>query len=139
MEKTSQKALPGAGVIYTCPMHPQIRHKGPGNCPICGMTLEPLVATVEEGPNVELRDMSRRFWVGLVLTVPVLFLEMGSHVPALGLHPLVVPRTSSWVQFVLSTPVVRWAGWPFFQRGWASIVDCIIANALRLRSLSFST
>ncbi len=87
------------------------------------MTLEPLVATAEDDPNVALRDMSRRFWVGLVLTVPVLFLEMGSHIPALGLHHLVSPGTSNWIQFVLSTPVVLWAGWPFFQRGWASVVD----------------
>jgi Cu+-exporting ATPase len=122
MGKTSQKTLPTAGVIYTCPMHPQIRLKGPGNCPICGMTLEPLVATAEDSLNYELKDMFRRFWVGLVLSVPVLFLEMGSHVPALGLHHLVSPRTSSWIQLVLSTPVVLWAGWPFFQRGWASVV-----------------
>jgi P-type Cu+ transporter len=123
MENISQKTLPGAGAIYTCPMHPQIRHRGPGNCPICGMTLEPLVATVEEGTNVELRDMSRRFWVGLVLTIPVFFLEMGSHIPALGLYHLVSPTASSWIQFAFSTPVVLWAGWPFFQRGWASVVD----------------
>jgi len=122
MGKTSQKTLSAAGVIYTCPMHPQIRLKGPGNCPICGMTLEPLVTTTEDSPNLELEDMSRRFWVGLVLSVPVLFLEMGGHIPALGLHNLVSPRVSSWIQLVLSTPVVLWAGWPFFQRGWASVV-----------------
>jgi Cu+-exporting ATPase len=86
------------------------------------MTLEPLVATAEDGPNLELKDMSRRFWVGLVLSVPVLFLEMGGHIPALGLHNLVSPKISSWIQLVLSTPVVLWAGWPFFQRGWASVV-----------------
>jgi Cu+-exporting ATPase len=120
--KTSRKTLSAAGMIYTCPMHPQIRLKGPGNCPICGMTLEPLVATAEDGPNLQLKDMSRRFWVGLVLSVPVLFLEMGGHIPALGLHNLVSPRISSWIQLVLSTPVVLWAGWPFFQRGWASVV-----------------
>jgi Cu+-exporting ATPase len=120
--KTSRKTLSAAGVIYTCPMHPQIRLKGPGNCPICGMTLEPLVATAEDSPNLELKDMSRRFWVGLVLSVPVFFLEMGGHIPALGLHNLVSPRISSWIQLVLSTPVVLWAGWPFFQRGWASVV-----------------
>ena len=116
MEKAPQKSLSAAGVTYTCPMHPEIRQRGPGNCPICGMTLEPLVVTTEDSPNVELRDMSRRFWVGLALTIPVLFLEMGSHIPGLGLHDLVSPRTSSWVQFILSTPVVLWAGWPFFQR-----------------------
>jgi Cu+-exporting ATPase len=86
------------------------------------MTLEPLVATAQDSPNLELKDMSRRFWVGLVLSVPVLFLEMGSHIPALELHDLVSPRTSSWIQLVLSTPIVLWAGWPFFQRGWASVV-----------------
>jgi Cu+-exporting ATPase len=123
MEHPAQKTLSAAGAIYTCPMHPLIRHKGPGNCPICGMTLEPLAATVEEGASVELHDMSRRFWVGLVLTTPVLLLEMGSHLPALGLHHLVSPETSSWIQFALSTPVVLWAGWPFFQRGWASVVN----------------
>jgi P-type Cu+ transporter len=120
--KTSRETSSAAGVIYTCPMHPQIRLEGPGNCPICGMTLEPLVATAGDGPNLELKDMSRRFRVGLVLSVPVLFLEMGGHIPALGLHTLVSPRISSWIQLVLSTPVVLWAGWPFFQRGWASVV-----------------
>ena len=123
MGKPSQRTSPGAGAIYTCPMHPQVRHMGAGNCPICGMTLEPLVATAEEGPNLELRNMSRRFWLGLVLTVPVFFLEMGSHIPTLGLHHLVSPKTSSWIQFAFSTPVVLWAGWPFFQRGWRSVVD----------------
>jgi Cu+-exporting ATPase len=123
MEKMPQKAIAGPGAIYTCPMHPQIRHKGPGNCPICGMTLQPLVATAEEGPNIELRGMSRRFWVGLVLTVPVFFLEMGSHIPIFGLHNLVRATTSSWIQFLLATPVVLWAGWPFFQRGWASVAE----------------
>jgi P-type Cu+ transporter len=111
-----------AGVIYTCPMHPQIRQVGPGNCPICGMTLEPVRATEEVGDNRELVDMTRRFWVGLVLTLPVLVLEMGGHIPALGLHDLVPPRISTWIQFALSTPVVLWAGRPFFERAWASIV-----------------
>jgi P-type Cu+ transporter len=82
------------GVIYTCPMHPQIRQVGPGNCPICGMTLVPVVPTADVGENRELADMSRRFWVGLVLTLPVLVLEMGGHIPALGLHDLVPPRKS---------------------------------------------
>jgi Cu+-exporting ATPase len=122
-EKSSQRALPGADAIYACPMHPQIRHAGPGNCPICGMTLEPLVVTAEQNPNAELRSMSRRFGVGLVLTIPVFALEMGSHIPALGLRTFISAGTSGWIQFVLSTPVVLWAGWPFFQRGWASVVD----------------
>ncbi len=112
---------PAAGAIYTCPMHPQIRQVGPGNCPICGMTLEPVEVSAEAAPNHELADMSRRFWVGLVLTLPVFILEMGGHIPALGLHELVPPVWSVWIQFVLATPVVLWAGWPFFQRGAASV------------------
>jgi Cu+-exporting ATPase len=116
------KAQPAKlGATYTCPMHPQIRQAGPGNCPICGMTLEPVEVTAEAAPNHELADMSRRFWIGLVLTLPVFILEMGGHIPGLGLHDLVPPQTSIWIQFVLSTPVVLWAGWPFFQRGWASV------------------
>ena len=107
---------------YTCLMHPQVRQAGPGQCPICGMTLEPVTATAEAGENQELEDMSRRFWVGLVLTVPVFILEMGGHIPALGLDKLVSPQISTWVQFAFSTPVVLWAGWPFFQRAWASVV-----------------
>jgi P-type Cu+ transporter len=118
---TSPGELDGAPV-YTCPMHPQIREPAPGNCPICGMTLEPVKASATPGENRELVDMSRRFWVGLVLTLPVFILEMGGHIPGLGLHRLVPPLTSIWIQFVLSTPVVLWAGWPFFERGWASLV-----------------
>ena len=108
--------------IYTCPMHAQIRQPGPGICPICGMTLEPVKASAEAGENQELVSMSRRFWIALVLTVPVFGLEMGGHVATLGLDHLVAPRLSSWIQFALSTPVVLWAGWPFFQRAWASVV-----------------
>jgi len=110
------------GTIYTCPMHPQIRQEAPGSCPICGMTLEPLQATAEAGPNTELIDMTRRFWIGLVLALPVVVLEMGGHIPALALHELVPPRVSVLSQFVLATPVVLWAGWPFFERAWASVV-----------------
>jgi Cu+-exporting ATPase len=108
--------------IYTCLMHPEIRQEGPGSCPICGMALEPLQVTAEAGPNPELADMSRRFWIGLALTVPVFLLEMGGHVPALGLHHFVPPQLSAWIQLVLATPGVIWAGWPFFRRGWASLV-----------------
>ena len=111
------------GAIYTCPMHPQIRQNGPGNCPICGMALEPETVTASDEPNAELADMSRRFWIGLVLALPVLVLEMGSHIPGLAIHSLVPPGISIWVQFALSTPVVLWAGWPIFQRGWASLVN----------------
>jgi P-type Cu+ transporter len=116
------KAPPPAnlGATYTCPMHPEIQQRGPGSCPICGMALEPLMVTAEAAPNHELRDMTRRFWIGLALALPVFVLEMGSH---LGLHALVSPQLSIWIQFVLSTPVVLWAGWPFFQRGWASVIS----------------
>jgi Cu+-exporting ATPase len=107
-----------AGVAHTCPMHPQIRQIGPGSCPICGMALEPTVVTAEAGPNAELADMTRRFRIGLALALPVFGLEMGSHVPGLGLVPM---RISVWVQFALATPVVLWAGWPFFVRAWASV------------------
>jgi Cu+-exporting ATPase len=115
-------AVTAEGTIYTCPMHPQIRQIGPGNCPICGMTLEPVKITAEVGENAELTDMSRRFWVGLALALPVFVLEMGSHIHALGLHNLVPERISIWIQFALSTPVVLWAGWPFFTRAWASVL-----------------
>ena len=115
----SEPAKPGT--IYTCPMHPQIRQVGPGSCPICGMALEPVEATADAGPNHELADMTRRFWIGLALTLPVFVLEMGSHIPGLGLHDIVPPATSIWIQFALATPVVLWAGWPFFQRGAASV------------------
>ncbi|PKH41768.1 Cu+-exporting ATPase [Nocardioides alpinus] len=105
---------------YTCPMHPEIRQPGPGSCPICGMALEPVLVTADTGPNAELAGMTRRFWVGVVLSIPVLILGMGGDLfPAL--HDLISPRTSAWVQLVLATPVVLWAGWPFFQRGWTSV------------------
>ncbi len=105
---------------YTCPMHPEIRQVGPGSCPICGMALEPVEITADSGPNPELADMSRRFWFGLALALPVFLLEMGGHLfPAV--HDVISPKTSTWIQFVLATPVVLWAGWPFFKRGWASV------------------
>ncbi|MGN6462460.1 MAG: HAD-IC family P-type ATPase, partial [Pseudolabrys sp.] len=116
-DKAPQEDVP-EGTIFTCPMHPEIRQVGPGTCPICGMALEPDVVTLDSGPNPELVDMTRRFWVALALTVPVFVLEMGAHV---GLQ-LLDPVTSNWVQFVLATPVVLWAGWPFFVRGAQSLV-----------------
>lgn len=109
-----------AGTIYVCPMHPQIRQVGPGSCPICGMALEPEVMTAEEGSSHELIDMTRRFWVGVVLTLPIFALEMGAHLT--NMH-FVTGATSNWIQMVLATPVVLWAGKPFFERGWASIVS----------------
>ncbi|WP_028054465.1 copper-transporting P-type ATPase [Sinorhizobium medicae] len=108
------------GVIYTCPMHPQVRQIGPGNCPICGMALEPEVITAETGPSAELVDMRRRFWIGLVLTSPVLALEMGGHLT--NLHMLLGAQTSNWLQLVFATPVVLWAGAPFFERAWRSLI-----------------
>jgi heavy metal translocating P-type ATPase len=108
-------------VEYTCPMHPEIRQMGPGNCPICGMALEPVIATGETGESPELRDMTRFFWIGLALTLPVVVLEMGGHLFDFG-H-LVAPQTSNWVQMLFGTPVVLWAGWPFFVRGWQSLVN----------------
>ena len=105
---------------YTCPMHPEIRQAGPGACPICGMALEPVLITAEDGPSEELLDMTRRFWVGLVLALPVVLLEMGGHLFDV-VHDAVPPTASAWIQLVLATPVVVWAGWPFFVRGWASV------------------
>lgn len=116
-------AAAAEGVTYTCPMHPQIRRDAPGSCPICGMTLEPLIVTAEVQPNAELADMTRRLWIGLVLTLPVFVLEMGGHIPSLGFHRFVSPSLATWIEFVLATPVVLWAGWPFFERGWASVVN----------------
>lgn len=108
-----------AGTIYTCPMHPEIRQEGPGACPICGMALEPDIVTADSGPNPELADMTRRFWIGALLTAPVFVLEMGSHLA--GGHGLIAQNLSNWIQFALATPVVLWAGWPFFERGWQSL------------------
>ena len=104
---------------YTCPMHPQVRQLGPGNCPICGMALEPLIATAETSESPELRDMTRRFWIGAVLTLPVFALEMGGHLT--NLNHLLGQQLSNWIQLVLGTPVVLWAGWPFFVRAAASV------------------
>lgn len=118
-EAKAPESLPD-GTIYTCPMHPQIRQVGPGSCPICGMALEPVLASAEAQPNVELIDMTRRFWIGLVLSLPVVALEMGGHLTGLG-HYLSQPA-SNWIQMILATPVVLWAGWPFFVRGWNSLV-----------------
>ena len=114
-----QSKSAASGAEYTCPMHPQIRQAGPGNCPICGMALEPVLATAETGDSPELRDMSRRFWGGLALTAPVFALEMGGHL--VDIHHLIAQQTSNWVQMLFGTPVVLWAGWPFFVRAWASI------------------
>src|ERR1700728_4680049 len=107
------------GAIYTCPMHPQIRQDHPGACPICGMALEPELATEATGPSAELVDMTRRFWIALALTVPVVALAMGGHLA--NLHMLLSPVILNWIELILATPVVLWAGWPFFERAWASL------------------
>ncbi|MFH1346354.1 MAG: heavy metal translocating P-type ATPase [Pseudomonadota bacterium] len=108
------------GTVYTCPMHPQIRQIGPGSCPICGMALEPELVSLDDQPNPELADMSRRFWLGLALALPVVVLEMGGHL--VGGHGWIDQTLSNWIQFVFAAPVVLWAGWPFFVRGWQSLV-----------------
>ena len=115
-DRTSPAAASDA--IYTCPMHPEVRQVGPGSCPICGMALEPELPTAESGPNPELTDMTRRFWVALALAIPVVVLGMGLEL--LGLH-WVSGQLSNWLQLGFATPVVLWAGWPFFARGWASL------------------
>ena len=112
-----------AGAIYICPMHPEVRREGPVSCPICGMALEPEAPSAEAAPNPELRDMTRRFWIGGALALPVFLLEMGGHIAGLGLKALVPADISIWIQLVLATPVVLWAGAPFFVRGWASVLS----------------
>ncbi|MGA3307465.1 MAG: heavy metal translocating P-type ATPase [Xanthobacteraceae bacterium] len=119
---------PAEGTIYTCPMHPEVRQVGPGSCPICGMALEPVTVSAETAPNHELADMTRRFWIGLALSVPVVALEMGGHLA--GHHMPIGATLSQWIQFALATPVVLWAGWPFFVRG---------AQSLRTRHLNMFT
>jgi len=108
---------------WTCPMHPQIVRDVPGSCPICGMALEPRAAGAEEGPDPELADMTRRFWIGLGLSVPLLAFAMGDMLPGEPLRHFVPGRVAAWLQLILATPVVLWAGWPFFVRAWASIVN----------------
>lgn len=130
------------GTIYTCPMHPEVRQVGPGSCPICGMALEPVAVTAEAPPNPELIDMTRRFWIGLVLTLPVAALQMGGHFTEVSgwidslsnfvqlqlaghlteISAWIAPSLSNFVQLAFATPVVLWAGWPFFVRGWRSFV-----------------
>jgi P-type Cu+ transporter len=120
LDKTAPKAEEPEGTIYTCPMHPQIHQIGPGSCPICGMALEPEIASLDAPPNAELADMTLRFWVGLVLALPPLVLEMGGHL--VGGHGFIDQTLSNWIQLVFATPVVLWAGAPFFVRGWQSLL-----------------
>ncbi|HYA05896.1 MAG TPA: heavy metal translocating P-type ATPase [Xanthobacteraceae bacterium] len=120
--KTTKAAAPmPKAALYTCPMHPEVRRLGPGSCPICGMALEPFGAGEAAGRNPELIDMTRRLWIGATLAVPTTILEMGGHLSALNLYRYVSPQISVWLQLMMATPVVLWAGWPFFARGWASV------------------
>jgi Cu+-exporting ATPase len=121
---TKHEKKPQSKAIYTCPMHPEVQQDHPGNCPKCGMTLELKTVTAGTGKeeNTELRDMTRRLWLGAALTLPVFVLAMAHLIPVLGHESWVMSDASRWIQFVLSTPVVLWAGWPFFQRGWRSLV-----------------
>lgn len=118
-EQAKASAAPPPGTVYTCPMHPEIRQIGPGSCPICGMALEPETPSASAEPNPELADMTRRLWIGFALAMPVFLLEMGGHLT--GLHHVLGRQTSNIIQLLLATPVVLWAGWPFFERGWASL------------------
>jgi P-type Cu+ transporter len=119
LKPASERSKQAEDTLHTCPMHPDVRKMGPGICPICGMALEPVVAIADNAPNTELADMTRRFWIALLLTLPVFILEMGGHL--FDLHAWMRPQTSNLIQLALATPVVFWAGWPFFQRGWASL------------------
>jgi len=112
-----------AGARWTCPMHPDVVRDGPGACPICGMALEPMMPALEEGPNHELIDMSRRFWTSAALSIPLLAVAMGDYIPGRPLEGLLSPRAMGWIELALATPVCVWGAWPFFVRGWASIVN----------------
>ena len=117
--------------LYTCPMHPEIRQDQPGHCPICGMALEPVTVTKKPTKeNSEAKDMTLRFWVATILTAPVFLLVMAHFIPGLHLAHWIPPRRNQWIQFLFATPVVLWAGWPFFVRGW---------NSLRTRHLNMFT
>ena len=114
---------PASRIEYTCPMHPEIVRSAPGACPICGMALEPRNAIADQQENPELVSMTRRFWVGVALTVPILALAMSDLLPGKPLQNILSPRAIGWIELLLATPVVLWAGWPFFERGWVSVVN----------------
>jgi P-type Cu+ transporter len=116
-------STPTVQTEYVCPMHPEIVRSEPGFCPICGMALEPRTVTLEEEVNPELVDMTRRFWVGVVLSAPIAFVAMSDMIPGEPVQNIASPRLLNWLQLFLATPVVLWCGWPFFQRGWASIIN----------------
>jgi Cu+-exporting ATPase len=110
-------------VLWTCPMHPQIVRNEPGHCPICGMALEPMTPSAGDIENPELRDMMRRFWAGVALSLPLLAIAMAEHFDQAAVDALLSPRVAVWVQLILGTPAVLWGGWPFFRRGWESVVS----------------
>ena len=118
-----ESRIPTAATKWTCPMHPEIVRDAPGACPICGMALEPLTITAEEPENEELRDMTRRFWTGVALTIPTLSIGMAELIPGRPLEQVLSPAVGAWTQLVVATPVVLWGGWPFFVRGWQSVVN----------------
>ncbi|MEO6568555.1 MAG: heavy metal-binding domain-containing protein, partial [Opitutaceae bacterium] len=125
LERNEAQVAPAVGQpLYTCPMHPEVQQDHPGDCPKCGMALEQMAVTAgtDAEENAELDDMTRRFWIGAALTGPVFVLAMAHMVPGLGSQPWVDSPISRWMQFALTTPVVWWAGWPFFLRGWRSVV-----------------
>lgn len=111
-----------ADAEFTCPMHPEIVQVGQGSCPICGMALEPMLVTAEAEPNLELIDFTRRFWIGVVFALPLLIMAMGEMLPGISFHAWLPGASFGWTQLVLAAPVVLWCGWPFFERGWASIL-----------------
>jgi len=123
LEPVAPSAASTGKIEYTCPMHPEVVQDHPGNCPKCGMALEPRTAVAQEEDNAELRDMTRRFWIGVVLAVPVFLLAMVADLAPAWLPAGLSRAAVQWTEFVLATPVVLWGGWPFFQRGWTSVVN----------------
>ena len=136
-DRRSPAAAPASLVEYVCPMHPQIVRNAPGSCPICGMALEPKEPSAVEQQNPELADMQRRFWISLALTIPVFIAAMGEMIPGQPLRHLATQRTWTWVELALATPVILWGGWPFFVRGWHSVVNRSL-NMFTLISLGVS-
>jgi len=123
LEPESPASLTPSRTEYVCPMHPEIVRNEPGACPICGMALEPRTVTLEEEANPELVDMTRRFWISAILSAPLLFFALAEFLPGQPVHSWFSPHFLNWFQLALATPVVLWGGWPFFQRGWASIIN----------------
>ena len=123
LESASVTSARNKKTEYTCPMHPEIVRDKPGACPICGMALELRTVTIEDEENPELVDMTRRFWIGVVITVPLLIIAMSDFVPGRPLDRVASMQTLSWIELLLATPVVLWGGWPFFVRAWQSIVN----------------